>query len=179
MLQMVMKASGMSAAKSVPSYTRTVCVYSTQYRFMSASNKDAHYEVQINGSSKAAPKPDSTMYEKVVAAVDAATETKAHKVGRTSAEAVTEAVSGAAKVVHDAVTPKVKSMGEAAYASAAGAATQVKDSANQAIDQAKQTLSTKSVSEKITDAAKGAATQVGEFYEGAKEAVSNAVHNKK
>lgn len=172
MLQMVTKGS---ATRFAPTPTRTVCICPIQYRFMSVSGKDAHYEVKINHSPKASPGQEATLYEKVFAAVDTATETKAHKMGRTSTEAVTEAVSGAAKVV----TPKVKAMGEVAYEGVAGAATQVKDAANHAMEQAKQAMSTKSVSEKITDTAKGAAAQVGEFYEGAKDAVNNAVHPKK
>jgi len=176
MRQMVTKGS---ATRFAPTHARTVCIHPIQYRFMSGSSKDAHYEAKINHSPKTSPGQDATLYEKVFAAVDSATETKAHKMGRTSAEAVTEAVSGAAKVVNDAVTPKVKAMGEVAYEGVTGAATQVKDAANHAMEQAKQAMSTKSVSEKITDTAKGAAAQVGEFYEGAKDAVNNAVHPKK
>lgn len=179
-LQMMAKGGFKLATKASPN-AAYACTYRIQYRPLSTFHKEEAHSAKVNVSSVASSEK-STFYEKVVAAVDSATETKAHKIGRTSAEAVTDAVSGAAKVIQDAVSPRAteaKAVVEKAYVGVAETATHVKDAANQAVGQVKQAMGTKSVSENITEAVKGAATQVGEFYEGAKEAVGNATHPKK
>ena len=131
-------------------------------------------------SNKIAREAGEAIADNLASAVGFPPETAAHKAGREAGEAVVDTVNGVVKAVHDAFTPepvKPKTVGEVAYEGVAETATQMQAATNQAIDQVKEAINPtpkpKTTGEVIGETIDDATKRAGEYYEGAKDAMTS------
>eukprot|EP01032_Pedospumella_encystans_P023817 gene23817-26954_t len=113
-------------------------------------------------------------------------ETESNKIAREAGEAIADNLATAVgfppetaahKAGREAEHVKPKTVGEVAYEGVAETATQMKAATNQAIDQAKEAINPtpkpKTTGEVIGETIDDATKRAGEYYEGAKEAMTS------